>query len=62
MFDYYRVGNLCADKVEFQGTQNCCIWYNVDDDEDIGLCFDFCYEDIDDMIALLKILKTSELS
>lgn len=30
------------------------------DDEDTGICFDFSFDDIDDMIALLQDLKTAE--
>ena len=66
MLKHLKIGNLCADKIRFQGIDNCCIWYpdpdaedelGIEDIEGTGLCFDFCLEDIDDMIALLEILK-----
>lgn len=33
---------------------------NDADDEDCGLCYDFSFDDIDELIALLQDLKTAE--
>ena len=52
-----KIGNICGDKVEFEDGIGCCIWYPFDDDEDSGCCWDFAFEDIDDLIELLKQLK-----
>lgn len=54
---------LRADKIEYHDGIGCCIWYplgaeeNEDYDETTGICFDFAYEDIDDMIQILEELK-----
>lgn len=43
------------------GSWACCIWYPMsDEDEDIGLCFDFALDDIDDLIKLLTRLKENQ--
>jgi len=60
----YKKGNLRADKVKHDDGTSCCLWYPFPgaegEEEDSGICFDFYYEDIDDMIALLQELKTVE--
>lgn len=64
MAKIYRQGNLRADKVLYKDGVGCCIWYpfpgHEDDDEDMGICFDFSYDDIDNFIALLQTLKIVE--
>ena len=39
----------------------CCIWYPMsdtgNDEEGAGLCFDFAADDLDDMIAILNVMK-----
>jgi hypothetical protein len=50
-----------SDKVKYPYGVNCCIWTPIDDnDEDIGLCFDFKEEMIDDIIQELQELKNKE--
>lgn len=58
-FHIYKQGNIRGDKVEYKGKTNCCIWYPFpgDKDDDAGMCWDFSYEDIDDLIFLLQHLK-----
>ena len=55
----HRQGKLRADKVSYKDGVGCCVWYPFPDgdDEDTGICFDFSYEDIDDIILLLQHLK-----
>jgi hypothetical protein len=58
-----KKGKLRAEKIEYHDGTGCCIWYPLgaeegeDYDEETGICFDFSYEDIDDMIQLLQSLK-----
>jgi hypothetical protein len=57
-----KVGNLRADKVEYVDGIGCCIWYPLgDDEESAGICFDFPFEDIEDMIKLLNRLKDAPI-
>ena len=61
-------GSLRAEKVQYKDGIGCCVWYPIlimDDVEDrineqVGLCFDFSHDDIDDLIALLTELKGAE--
>ena len=55
--DRIAKGKLRGQKCEYKDGVGCCIWYPLGNDEDVGVCFDFNYEDIDDLIALLKELK-----
>lgn len=57
MKNHIKVGKICGDKIEFEDGIGCCIWYPFKDDEDSGCCWDFGFEDIDDLIELLKQLK-----
>lgn len=50
-------GNLSADKVDYPDGINCCVFYPFEPGGDTGMCFDFSFSDIDDMIALLQELK-----
>ena len=57
-------GNLYGDKIQYEDGISCCVWYPApeedDELEDFGLCFDFSYDDIDDLIALLEEMKEIE--
>lgn len=53
-------GSLRGDKVHYDTETWCCVWYPHGEDEDVGVCFDFAAEDLDDMIALLQKLKAVE--
>lgn len=55
----HRQGNLRADKILYKDGIGCCVWYPFPDEksDDMGLCFDFSYDDLDDFIALLQKLK-----
>ena len=55
-----KQGPLRAVKIEYADGIGCCIWYPFPDDKDdegIEICFDFSFDDIDDMIGLLQQLK-----
>ena len=53
-----RAGEFRADKVQYEDGIGCCIWKLFPDgDEDVGICFDFAYDDIDDILDLLHGLK-----
>jgi len=48
-----------AEKIEYEDGIGCCIWrlFPNSDNEDIGHCWDFAYDDIDDILYLLNELK-----
>jgi hypothetical protein len=61
----FKNGRLRGEKVKYPDGIGCCVWYpfpneDGEDDEDAGLCFDFGYDDIDDLIALLQEMKVTE--
>ena len=46
-----KSGNYRGEKVLYPDGIGCCIWLVIDpDDEDVGLAFDFPFDDIDDLI------------
>jgi len=53
-------GNLRAEKVAYPEQTWCCVWTPFSGHEDMGLCFDFKEEDLDDLIALLCELRETE--
>jgi hypothetical protein len=55
-------GIFRADKVQYEDGIGCCVWYPAGngDDENMGLCWDFGFSNIDELINLLKILKHVE--
>lgn len=56
-----KVGRLRGNKTEYRGEEMCCVWFPLNGkDDDLGICFDFLPEDIDDFIALLQKLKEME--
>lgn len=60
MKNHIRSGKLCGEKIRYDDGIGCCVWYPLDEeDDDAGICFDFSYEDIDDLINLLEALKHS---
>jgi len=58
--NYIKIGKICGDKWKYKDGVGCCIWYPFEDDESSGCCWDFAFEDIDDLIELLKQLKNKE--
>lgn len=65
----HRFGNLRGAKEKYKQNVWYSIWYPLpslgEGDEvleESGLCFDFAEEDIDDAIALLQHLKTSDVN
>ncbi len=63
----YRQGSLRGDKIQYPDGISCCVWYpmcsyegSAEDNEDTGICFDFAFSDLDDMIALLQQIKVAE--
>jgi len=61
-----KQGPFRGDKIEYKDGIGCCIWVPFDDDDDSddsddnGVAFDFSYDDIDELISLLRKLKLSE--
>jgi len=57
-----RQGNLRADKIEYgkSGETWCCLWTPSVWDEDVGHCYDFPFEELENAIALLQELRTAE--
>ena len=57
-----KKGNLRGEKIKYSDGVGCCIWFPMGEDEDegVGLCFDFSDTDLDDMIELLKEMKETE--
>ena len=60
-------GVFRGEKIEYHDGIGCCIWIPfsilLDDEnesDDAGLCWDFGFEDIDDLINLLEKLKKVE--
>ena len=53
-----KSGALRGDKTSYRDGIGCCVWYPMSEAElEMGMCFDFSFEDIDDFIKLLKKLK-----
>jgi hypothetical protein len=44
-----------GEKIEYHNGIGCCLWM-----EPSGLCVDFWYEDIDDIMTVLKTMKTAK--
>ena len=56
----HKSGKLRGEKITYKDGTGCCIWTILDDkNEEMGICFDFSAEDIEDMIVLLKELQTA---
>ena len=58
-----RQGNIRGNKTLYPDGVGCCIWYPLNDkpeDEDCGISFDFPFDEVDDLIALLEKLKAAE--
>ena len=65
----HRFGNLRGAKEKYKENMWYSIWYplpalDADDNlsEETGVCFDIGVDDIDDAIALLEHLKTSDVN
>lgn len=53
-----RRGLLRAEKVEYPSRVSCCIWRVWEGaSEDIGECWDFSFDELDDIIELLTELR-----
>ena len=52
-----------ADKIQYSGGVSCCVWRPFwpprPGDEHIGLCFDFPFGDLEDLITLLEALRSA---
>lgn len=59
-----RSGKLRGSKVQYEDGIGCCVWFpfgeGEDEDEDCGIAFDFPFEDIDDFIGMLEMMKLEE--
>lgn len=58
-------GNLRGEKYAgIDGDVWGCVWYPIDDDnddEEEGMCFDFDFTDVDDLIQLLEEMKKTKV-
>jgi len=60
-----RRGYLRAEKVEYPDGIMCCIWHVFpgveagDDKEEMGICWDFPFEQLDDLITMLEELRSA---
>jgi hypothetical protein len=57
-----RRGDLRADKTQYPDGTGCCIWrvfpgHDTGDDEGMGVCWDFPWEELDDIVAMLGELR-----
>lgn len=50
------VGKFRAEKVEYPDGIGCSIWQPFGEDTENGLCWDFSYDDLVDVIAILSDL------
>jgi hypothetical protein len=55
-----KSGKYRGEKILYPDGIGCCIWTPLDEDDDSGLCMDFSYEDIDEIILLLQDMKRVE--
>jgi hypothetical protein len=67
MSDYIKAGVFRGDKIQYPDGIGCCVWVPFpatdefpEPDEGMGICFDFSFEDIDDLIELLGKLKDAK--
>jgi hypothetical protein len=63
-FIYYASGSLRIEKTQYPDGVGGSIWivFNDDDVEDTtGICWDFSYDQIDDVIGLLQKLKETPI-
>lgn len=64
MAKIYKKGKLRAEKIQYKDGVGCSIWEIPDADHDeenwLYFCFDFSAGDLDDLIALLQMLKDVE--
>ncbi len=61
MRKYAKSGKYLGEKVKFPDGVGVCIWEPLDPKEpEVGICFDFAEEDIDDLINLLRQLKEAK--
>ena len=55
-----RQGVFRAEKVEYPDGVGCCLWRIFPDgDEDTGICWDFAFDELNDVTALLDKLKVA---
>jgi hypothetical protein len=55
-----RSGKYRGEKVLYPDGVGCCIWLPFDEDETGGLAYDFSFDDIDEIISLLHLIKQAE--
>jgi hypothetical protein len=57
-----KVGNLRAHKTEYVNGVRCCILYPLGyDDKGSGICFDFAFDDIGNLIEIMTLLKDAPI-
>lgn len=52
-----KSGKYRGEKILYPDGIGCCIWLPFEEDESAGFAYDFSFEDIDDIIALLQEIK-----
>lgn len=56
-----KIGNLCGEKCQYPDGIGYTIWHPFPDDDEIGICFDFAAEQLEDLKRLLKELEEAPL-
>ena len=62
-YKVYKSGTIRANKVKYSDGIGCCIWQpftNKKEDEGVGLCWDFSFSDIDDILKVLTQVKKAQ--
>jgi len=54
-----KKGNFRLSKVQYPDGIGCCVWTPLDEEDDsCGVCYDFDFDEIDDLIQIIREAKT----